>query len=529
LGTGGHHFERGSGILLHPTSLPGPDGIGDLGEGAYRFIDWLASGQQRYWQVMPLVPTGFGDSPYAALSAFAGNPLLISLDILTGEGLLDPHAFRNTPFSDRHVNYTGARVQKERALRAAHERFQTRQQDEHVDEFRDFVKRERWWLDDYALFAALKTAHSDRSWLDWPEDLRLRVAGALKATREHLRQDIDFHEFCQWIFRRQWINLRSYANQRGIRIIGDIPIFVALDSADVWANPGLFRLRSDLQPEVVAGVPPDYFSATGQRWGNPLYNWHAMAVDKFAWWIKRFRCTLEIVDIARIDHFRGFAANWSVPAIEETAQNGWWDRGPGRSLFEAIYAALPNARIIVEDLGLITPDVISLRNELNLPGMAVLQFAFDGDPSNTYLPHNVSANSVMYTGTHDNQTTVGWFHQLPDVYRAQLLSYLGRDGNDIAWDLIRIALASQSQIALVPMQDILRLGDEARMNTPGRPEGNWGWRIKWSDLDPGLAEGIGLLTFLTGRNLGDRLRSGTDPFDYTQPGATYVLHEIPVE
>jgi 4-alpha-glucanotransferase len=526
LGSRGNQFERGSGILLHPTSLPGPDGIGDLGEGAYRFIDWLVAAQQRYWQVMPMVPTGYGDSPYAALSAFAGNPLLISLDILTGDGLLDPHAFRSTPFSERHVNYTGATTQKERALRAAHERFKSLQQDARVAEFRAFVKRERWWLDEFALFASLKTANAESSWLDWPEELRARVPSSLKAQREALRQEIDFHEFCQWIFRRQWINLRSYANQRGISIIGDIPIFVALDSADVWANPKLFRLKPDLQPLVVAGVPPDYFSKSGQRWGNPLYDWQAMAADNYRWWIERFRATLEIVDIARIDHFRGFAANWSVPADEATAENGWWDRGPGRALFDAIYSAIPDVGIIVEDLGLITPDVVALREELNLPGMAVLQFAFDGDPSNDYLPHNVSANSVMYTGTHDNQTTVGWYQQLPDVYRAQLLSYLGRDGNDIAWDLVRTALASQSQIAIVPMQDILRLGDEARMNTPGRPEGNWGWRIKWSDLDAGLAEGLGLLTFLTGRNLGERQRSGSDPFDYTQPGAAHPLHDI---
>jgi 4-alpha-glucanotransferase len=475
---------------------------------------------------MPLVPTGYGDSPYAATSAFAGNPLLISLDILTGDGLLDPHAYRNTPFSDRQVNFTGASAHKFRALRAAYERFLSYHDDERCREYREFKAREASWLDDYALFAALKGENHEQSWLDWPDDVRYRKPEALAAARERLAPEIGFQTFCQWLFRRQWVNLRAYANDRGISIIGDIPIFVAMDSADVWSNPQEFRLNPDLTPIAVAGVPPDYFSATGQRWGNPLYDWAAMEQDTYAWWIARFRSTLEMVDIARIDHFRGFAANWSVPADEDTAENGWWDRGPGRSLFEAVYEALPHAKIIVEDLGLITPDVVALRKELDLPGMAVLQFAFDGDPDNVYLPHNVVANSVIYTGTHDNQTTVGWYAQLPDVYRRQLNSYLGRDGSDIAWDLIRAALNSVAQIAIVPMQDVLRLDDVARMNTPGRPEGNWAWRIRWSDLDPGLAEGLGLLTWLSGRNQTERPTPGVDPFDYTQPGALHPLHDL---
>jgi len=527
VGSGGKRFERGSGILLHPTSLPGPDGIGDFGDGAYRFVDWLKAAQQRYWQMMPLVPTGFGDSPYAALSAFAGNPLLISLDILTGEGLLDPHAFRNTPFSERHVNFAGAKAQKERALRAVYERFTALGNDPRRDEFAEFIRREGWWLNDYTLFVALKSEHGESSWLDWPIPLRDRETAALTAARERLRPEIAFQQFCQWLFRRQWVNLRQYANAKDIRLIGDIPIFVAMDSADVWSHPHLFRLDANRQPTVVAGVPPDYFSVTGQRWGNPLYRWPALAKEDFGWWVKRFRSTLEIVDIARLDHFRGFAANWSVPADEPTAVNGWWDRGPGRALFDAVYRAIPNAPIIVEDLGLITPDVTALREELGLPGMAVLQFAFDGDPANNYLPHNVSVNSVIYTGTHDNQTTVGWYQQLPDVYRSELQSYLGRDGSDISWDLIRAALNSRAQIAIIPMQDVLRLDDEARMNTPGRPEGNWSWRIKWSDLDSGLAEGLGLLTYLSGRNLGERTRGGADPFDYTQPGTLHPLHDVP--
>lgn len=518
-------LTRGSGILLHPTSLPGPDGIGDLGDGAYRFVDWLVQGKQQYWQVMPLVPTGFGDSPYAAFSAFAGNPLLISLDILIGDGLLDPHAFRSTPFPEQIVSYTGARHQKTKALHAAFQRFQERGTPEQQAEFDQFRTNESWWLDDYCLFASLKDEHGGVSWEAWPDEIKHREPLAMLQSIDRLQGEIDFHGFCQWLFRRQWYALRVYANARNVKIIGDIPIFVAFDSADVWAKPHLFRLDDQLAPTAVAGVPPDYFSADGQRWGNPLYNWAVMAADGYAWWVDRFRALLALVDVVRIDHFRGFAANWSVPADAQTAASGRWERGPGRSLFEAVFAQLDNAPIIVEDLGLITQDVINLRIELDLPGMSVLQFAFDDDPANVYLPHNLVRNSVAYTGTHDNQTTVGWFSSQPDHVKAQVRAYLGHDGSDVAWDFIRTALNSQALIAITPMQDVLRLGDEARMNTPGRPDGNWTWRMRWTDIDAGLAEGLQLLTYLSNRTGELRPRVGSDPFDYTVPGAAHPVHE----
>jgi 4-alpha-glucanotransferase len=347
----------------------------------------------------------------------------------------------------------------------------------------------------------------------------------MAAVQVELADEIAFHTFCQWLFRRQWYALRIYANARDVQIIGDIPIFVAYDSADVWSKPDQFRLDENLAPTVVAGVPPDYFSATGQRWGNPLYNWRVMAESGYSWWVDRFRALLALVDVVRIDHFRGFAANWSVPADAETAAGGRWERGPGRALFDSVASRLGDAPIIVEDLGLITSDVVNLREQLGLPGMAVLQFAFEDDPANVYLPHNVERHSVMYTGTHDNQTTLGWFHSQTEDIRSQVQAYLGRDGSDIAWDFIRTALNTQALIAISPMQDVLRLGDEARMNTPGRPDGNWTWRMRWTDIDPGLAEGLHLLTYLSNRVFSERPRTGTDPFDYTQPGAEHPLQD----
>lgn len=516
-------LTRGSGILLHPTSLPGPDGIGDLGEGAYRFVDWLAAAEQRYWQLMPLVPPGYGDSPYAAYSAFAGNPLLISLDVLIGDGLLDPHAFRNVAFPEGIASFPGARAQKEKALRAAFARFGSEFAGSLNAEFQAFCEAERWWLDDYCLFTAIKTEHGGIAWSDWPDELKRRTPGALAAARKRLSDEFRYHQFAQWLFRRQWFALRVYANDRGVRIIGDIPIFVALDSADVWAYPELFRLDDELRPIAVAGVPPDYFSADGQRWGNPLYDWRAMDRDAYRWWVDRFRGLFSLVDLVRIDHFRGFAANWSVPYDAETAAEGWWDRGAGKALFTAVRRELGPVPIIVEDLGLITDDVRALRKELRLPGMAVLQFAFNGDPHNDYLPHNLEPNSVLYTGTHDNQTTVGWFNAAPGPVREQVLSYLGRDGSDIAWDMIRVALNSQAVIAIAPMQDVLRLGDEARMNVPGKPEGNWSWRLRWTELDTGLAEGIRLLAYLSARTGPEPGRSGVDPYDYSHPGTEHPL------
>jgi 4-alpha-glucanotransferase len=518
-------LTRGGGILLHPTSLPGPDGIGDLGDGAYRFVDWLVAAKQRYWQLMPLVPPGYGDSPYAAYSAFAGNPLLISLDVLIGDGLLDPHAFRNVAFPEGVASFAGARAQKDKALRAAFARFRDRNSEQLTAEFKRFCESECWWLNDFCLFMAIKKEQGGVAWSDWPEELKRRKRAAIDAVTDRLRDEIGYQKFSQWLFRRQWFALRVYANERGIQIIGDIPIFVAFDSADVWSHSEFFQLDADLTPTVVAGVPPDYFSSLGQRWGNPLYDWAAMARTGYQWWIDRFRGLLALVDIVRIDHFRGFAANWSVPFAAETAAEGWWERGPGDELFQAIERALGHVPTIVEDLGLITSDVRELRMRLALPGMAVLQFAFDDDPHNLYLPHNLERNSVVYTGTHDNQTTVGWFASAPEPVRRQVLTYLGRDGSDIAWDFIRLAVHSQAVIAITPMPDVLRLGDESRMNVPGKPDGNWSWRLRWPELDMGLAEGLGLLAHLTARAGGQAARNGSDPFDYTSPGTGHPLRD----
>ena len=517
---------RGSGILLHPTSLPGRDAIGDLGDGAYRFVDWLVRAGQRYWQIMPLVPAGSGSSPYSSSSAFAVNPLLISLDVLVGDGLLHHgerpvDRVRDTP-SDPEL----ARQRKWPLLDLALDRF--RLDPEHSglrEEMGRFRSEQAWWLDDFVLFSTLKRRYGEISWLDWPRDLKYRDATALDGTRRELRDEIEREVFLQWLVRRQWLTLRGYANERGVRIIGDIPIFVALDSADVWAHPEVFRLDDELRARVVAGVPPDYFSAMAQLWGNPVFDWARLAERGYEWWVDRVRALVEIVDIVRIDHFRGFAANWSVPPNAGSAADGRWERGPGPALFRAIEQRLGPLDIVVEDLGLITPDVYQLRDDLHLPGMAVLQFAFDGDPLNRYLPHMYRERSIAYTGTHDNQTTVGWFCSQPEWVRDLVRGYVGGPVDDPAWAMIRLALNSVARVAIVPMQDVLRLGDEARMNVPGMAEGNWGWRMTWDQLETGLAEGLALLAHLSGRSTDPPEKVGHDPFDYTVPDAESPLHD----
>ena len=521
---------RGSGILLHPTSLPGRDAIGDLGDGAYRFVDWLVRAGQHYWQIMPLVPAGAGNSPYSSSSAFAIDPLLISLDVLVGDGLLRHGERPADRVQDSPTNPELARGRKLPLLNVAHDRF--RFDPEHAllrDELARFEAEQGWWLDDFALFSALKRREGDGSWFDWPDDLKRRTAAAIKETRASLRVEIDLEVFLQWLIRRQWLALRAYANERGVRIIGDIPIFVALDSADVWAHPDAFRLDDDLRPTVVAGVPPDYFSSTGQLWGNPVFDWAGLAGNGYAWWVDRVRALVEIVDIVRIDHFRGFAANWSVPFGAAFAADGRWERGPGAALFEAIEQRLGPLDIVVEDLGLITPDVYQLRDDLRLPGMVVLHFAFDDDPLNRYLPHMSRENAIIYTGTHDNQTSVGWFWSQPEWVRNLVRGYVGGPVDDPAWALIRLALNSVARIAIVPMQDVLRLGDEARMNVPGMAEGNWGWRMTWDQLETGLAEGLALLSHLSGRSTDLPDQVGHDPFDYTAAGTASPLHEPGLE
>ncbi|HEV2066721.1 MAG TPA: 4-alpha-glucanotransferase [Thermomicrobiales bacterium] len=511
-------FPRESGILLHPTSLPGPHGIGDFGPSAFRFIDWLEAAGQRLWQVMPLGPTGYGDSPYASPSAFAGNPLLISLPWLHGDGLLTDQDLAGAPaFAEDHVEFEAVAAFKGDLLRRAFDAFRRGAASELRGEFEQFSQDQRYWLDSYALFMAVKRAHGMASWHDWDEPIRLRSRNSVEEWSNREAQEIRFQKFVQFLFNRQWLNLKAYANARGVRVIGDIPIFVAEDSADVWSAQALFKLDSTGVATEVAGVPPDPFSDTGQIWGNPVYDWETMRKDDFGWWSARIGRMLTTVDVVRIDHFRGFAAAWLVPAGAATAAEGHWERAPGGDVFAAIRRAHGDLPIIIEDLGVITPDVISLREVLGFPGMNVLQFAFEHNPANVYLPHNYRPDAVVYTATHDNQTTVGWFQSRSPEDRAAVQRYLGRDGSDIAWDVIRVALASVAQTAILSMQDVLRLDDRARMNVPGKPEGNWSWRCREDQLASDLATGLRDMTWLYGR-LGDlNATSDPNPWDYTHP------------
>ena len=488
--------HRTAGVLLHPTSLPGRYGIGDLGPAAFAFLEYLAHARQSMWQVLPLGPTGYGDSPYSSPSAFAGNPLLIALDPLVDHGLLTEDEVRPlVELPNDHVDFEHLGPLKRSALASMFSRGRERFQSA-VDQFR---ARHAEWLEDFALFSALND-ELQTVWTDWPDELRSRQSEALQAARSRLADRVAFHEFCQFVFYEQWSALRARADALGIGIIGDIPIFVAHDSADVWAHQHLFKLDSSGKPIVVAGVPPDYFSATGQLWGNPLYDWEAMAREGYAWWIARFRHLLELTDFVRIDHFRGFQAAWEVPAGSETAVNGRWVQGPGKAVFDAIGAALGPPPVIAEDLGLITDAVRALLAATGFPGMKVLQFAFGGGPSNPYLPHNYAdPNCVVYTGTHDNDTTRGWFAALSENERRHIRRYLGTSGDDISCELIRLALCSVARTAIVPLQDVLDLGSDARFNTPGAAEGNWSWRIRAEHLDPARAQCLAELTALFGR------------------------------
>jgi 4-alpha-glucanotransferase len=482
-------FQRSSGILLHPTSLPSRHGIGDLGDSAYQFIDFLKACKQRYWQVLPLGPTGYADSPYQCFSAFAGNPMLISLDGLVGKGLLNKDDVGNIPadFEDARVNYGPVIEYKTERLHRAHKNF-TSEHSEYGD-FQAFCEKEKGWLDDYALFMAIKNDRGGGSWVEWPLELIQRDPAALDRERERLGTQIDYQHFVQWLFFQQWSALKWAAGERGIQIIGDLPIFVAHDSSDAWANPHLFFLDEKGQPTVVAGVPPDYFSATGQRWGNPLYRWNLMRENGYAWWISRLKQLLQMVDVIRIDHFRGFESYWEIPASEPTAVKGRWLKGPADDFFHKVAEELGGLPLIAEDLGDITPDVIALRKRLELPGMAVLQFAFSSDTSNPFLPHNFDDDLAVYTGTHDNETMMGWFNRedasgttddMEIVRRERQFArrYANiRESGKANWDFIRLAWSSIADIAVTPMQDLLGLDNGARMNMPGREQGNWQWRV----------------------------------------------------
>ncbi|MDD5176858.1 MAG: 4-alpha-glucanotransferase [Sterolibacterium sp.] len=497
-------FPRSSGILLHPTSLPGPYGSGDFGPAAYHFADWLTTAGQKMWQILPLGGIGPGNSPYMSNSAFAGNVLLIDLDDLRTQGwLTDDDLAPHPDFKQQRVNFGVVYHFRLEKLRIAAWRFFSGKH--RRAEFQAFCQEEKSWLDDYSLFMALAEKFQWQDWNLWEQDLAWRNPTAMKRAAATLTPEVMFWNFCQWCFFRQWRQLKQYANQRGIQIIGDIPIFIAYQSAEVWARRDLFELGPDDLPSVVAGVPPDFFSETGQRWGNPLYRWPAHEQEGYAWWIERMRKTAALVDIVRIDHFRGFAAYWEIPAEEPTAVLGRWQPGPGEKLFGAIQEALGRLPIIAEDLGVVTPDVVALRDKFRLPGMRILQFAFSGETDNPYLPHNFLNNTVVYCGTHDNDTALGWFGSASQRERNFACKYLGCDGSEIHWDLIRAASQSVADIAIYPLQDILGLGSEHRMNLPGKQGGYWEWRFEWEQVDALHAERLYEITAVHGRCPTDRL------------------------
>ncbi|MGI8849004.1 MAG: 4-alpha-glucanotransferase [Pyrinomonadaceae bacterium] len=494
-------FPRASGILLHPTSLPGKYGIGDLGDEAYKFVDFLAHAKQTYWQILPLGPTGYGDSPYQSFSAFAGNTNLIAPEKLVENGFLTFEETNRKPdFPEGKVDFGKLYDWKNHILSLAYESFSGATTGKDLrEEFEIFCQDEADWLDDYALFRTVKKSQHQKLWLEWDEPLRLRNEDALAEAKNNLREDIEAQKFQQWLFFRQWLKLKNYCKEKNVKIVGDVPIFISLDSSDVWCNPSQFKLDEQNRPLVVAGVPPDYFSKTGQLWGNPIYNWDNMRHDDFSWWTRRIKHTLKQVDIVRVDHFRGFAAAWEVPGTDKTAVNGNWVNVPGRELFDALKRAIGDLPFWAEDLGVITPDVENLRDLFAFPGMRILQYAFGGDPKNNYLPHNYIENCVAYTGTHDNDTVVGWFELANSVEREFCLNYLNSKGEEIHWDFIRAIWESVGDTAIVPMQDLLGLAGDARMNLPASKSGNWDWRCKVGDFSPEIAEKLRDLTEIYGR------------------------------
>jgi 4-alpha-glucanotransferase len=473
------HFPRSAGILLHPTSLPGRWGIGDLGKASYEFVDRLVESKQALWQVLPLGPTGYGDSPYQCFSAFAGNPLLISLEQLKEAGDIDADDLNDAPeFPENRVDYGAVISFKFAVLNRAARNFHTYASGERKADFQRFCEENAYWLDDFTLFMALKDAHNGAAWNTWEWELASRDREALETWRERLEEQISAHRYFQYCFFTQWKALKAYTNEKGIQIVGDIPIFVAYDSVDVWAHPEMFKLNEDRLPTAVAGVPPDYFSPTGQLWGNPLYRWDVLKEQDYEWWFNRFRQTLKTVDLVRLDHFRGFEAYWEIPTGAPTAEHGHWVKSPGADFFKALRKELGELPIIAEDLGFITAEVEELRDQFNLPGMKILQFAFASDASNPYLPHNYRRNVFVYTGTHDNDTTVGWYTSLSDEKKSEVRRYVGPSEESINWTLIRTAYRSVADTVVIPLQDVMGLGTEARMNTPAEASGNWSWRFK---------------------------------------------------
>ncbi len=505
-------FERASGVLLHPTSLPGKRGIGEIGPEAEKFADFLAEAGQRLWQILPLGPTSYGDSPYQAMSTFAGNPLWIGLDWLAEDGLLTAEDLAEYPaFPEGRVDYGAVIPVRTKFLKKACAAFRAGAKAELKEGYAAFCAANAAWLEDYALFIALKGENGGRPWTEWEAGVAQREPAALAAAKERLAEAVEDEKIVQYLFERQWKRLRWHAGEKRVKFVGDIPIFVAHDSADVWARPDLFWLKPDGSPEVVAGVPPDYFSETGQLWGNPLYRWDVHKAEGYAWWVARLKRVLEMVDIVRIDHFRGFEAYWEVPGGAKTAIDGRWVKGPGCDLFDAMKAQMGDLPIIAEDLGVITDEVEALRDHCGFPGMRILQFAFGNDErAAEFRPENYPVHCVVYTGTHDNDTTVGWFNSQAGAgstrtaeeiaeERKMILDYLGTDGHEINWDLILLGSKSNANTFVVPMQDLLGLGTEARMNTPGAAGGNWQWRFEWDELTQATRSRLGHITRATGR------------------------------
>ncbi len=492
--------ERASGILMHPTSLPGKYGIGSLGKSSLEFIDFLAKAKQTYWQILPLGPTGYADSPYQCFSAHAGNPNLIDLDLLVKARLLTQDDLEEFPvLPDEYVEYDAVQNARLPLLRKAFRNFSLNADSMEKMAYRNFLKEHSKWLSDYALFRAIKANREQKPWYLWENPLKMRDPEAIKTMQSTLHEEIEFHKFLQFIFFRQWMAVKEYAHTRRVKIIGDIPLYIALDSADAWANPEIFEFDENRNPIRVGGVPPDYFSETGQLWGNPLFRWDLLKESGYQWWIDRINTNLMLYDVIRIDHFRGFAAYWAVPYSEKTAIKGDWIPCPGEDFFNALKQTYGNLPIIAEDLGVITPDVESLRDGFGLPGMKILQFAFDSSEANDYIPHNYVKNCIVYTGTHDNDTVVGWFDKASPADRKYVLDYLNTQEKNIHWSFIRLAWSSVANTAIVPMQDLLGLGTEARMNLPGTTDSNWRWRITKGSCTPELAEQLAHLTTLYGR------------------------------
>jgi 4-alpha-glucanotransferase len=480
-------MQRASGILLHPTALPGTLRCGDLGIEAVQFVDFLVKAGQGLWQILPLGPTGYGHSPYNALSAFAGNPVLIDLRQLADLGDLDGTRLDRIIEAHSKIGFDQVHALKNRLLQEAAQEFFSRAASARHGDYEAFCHNQADWLEDFSLFMALRDHFAGQAWSDWPEPLRTREPASLREWRDRLARECRCYSYQQFVFAEQWYRLKAYANRRGVRIFGDLPIFVAYDSADVWANQRLFRLDAQGRATVVAGVPPDYFSKTGQRWGNPLYLWDRLVNEDFHWWLRRFEHQWQYSDMVRIDHFRGFQACWVIPAKERTAVNGRWEEVPGRELFARLCQQRTDLPIIAEDLGMITPEVEKLRDEFGFPGMKILQFAFDSGADNPYLPENHVVNSVVYTGTHDNDTTLGWWQSLARGQKDRVRDYLGVRHPDMPWELIRLAMSSIAGLCVIPCQDILGLGKSARFNTPGQATGNWTWQLSHGALTDELA------------------------------------------